>query len=415
MKNRCALLWSLGIVLAMAPACGGGDGNSQPGDDTGPAVDAREDAAMETPPGLKVFDNTVVHTVKLVLAKADWQAIIDEAAAYENNNAKRPYYHAVLTFDGEEVDGDIGMRLKGHISIELAEGHSFPLKLDFNRYVKGLKLDGLKKLNMNTDFNGPPLTTMRDYLCYEAWREFGVVASRTSLARVTVNGEDLGVYVLLEQVDGDFIQRHFIEPHGDLYKPEQKSGMLEYRGPHISDYPEINHKWPDDTDHASLLNALEVLHSGTVEEGEKVFDAESVLIYLAGNVALGTMDYYPHTGHNYYLYEATPGRFTMLPWDMNGSLEPMPPPLCGPWEAPLSGKLLQDPVHQARYFELIAEFLDTAGSEDSLGKRLDTAVSLLGPDISAQKVDDLRHETAMRIKNLESQLAANPTCPETGD
>lgn len=409
-----SLLPMIAAILT-GTACSGNDGNPSPGRDDGVTLDTEDGSVPETPAGLKVFDGSLVHTVDLVLDPVAWQAIIDEAATYVNDNPKRPYHHARLTFDGEELDGDIGMRLKGHISIELTEGHSFPLKLDFNRYVKDLTLDGLKKLNLNTDFNGPPLPTMRDFLSYEAWRQFGVAASRTALARVTVNGEKLGVYVLLEQVDGGFLKRHFAEPRGDLYKPEQQTGGLHWRGPDIADYPDIGHKWPDQTDHAALLNAIEVLDSGAMSEIEKVFDVESVLTYLAGNVALGSGDYYPNTGHNYYLYEETPGRFTLLPWDMNGSQEPMDPPLCGHWEGPLTARIFQSPSNEARYFELVASFLETAASQAALDNRLDVAVGLLGPAISAQKVEDMRFDIALRIERLESEIATTTTCLPLGD
>jgi len=361
--------------------------------------------------GQRVFDDTIIHTVALQLGAADWQAIIDEAAAYENTNPTRPYYRAKVTFDGEALTGDIGVRLKGHISIELSDGHSFPLKLDFNRYVRGLKLDGLKKLNLNTNFNGPSWPIMRDYLSYGAWREFGVAASRASFATVTVNGEDLGVYVLIEQVDGRFLKQHFPEPRGDLYKPEQMSGGLEYRGPTIADYPDIGHKWPEQSDHGSLLNALHVLDSGSTADIGEVFDVEGVLTYLAGNVALGSWDCYPMTGHNYYLYESVPGRFTMLPWDMNGSLERAPEFVaCSAVHGRLSGRLLQDRAHETRYRDILARFHATAASPDRLISRLEVAATLLGAVTRTDGLEDLRRDIEARAAIVASDLAATTRC-----
>jgi len=360
--------------------------------------------------GLEVFDESIIHTVELTVAGTDWQAIIDEAEAYENTNPDRPYYHAQLRFDGKTLESDIGIRLKGHISIDLAEGHSFPFKLDFNRYATSQTLDGLSKLNLNCNFNGPSLPIIRDFISYNAWIEFGVAASRTSFAHVRVNQENLGLYVLLEQVDGDFLKRHFSEPYGDLYKPEQITGMLNYRGPKISDYPDVGLKWPDESDHISLLNALEVLDSGQPGEIGQVFDIEGVLTYLAGNVALGSGDYYPTTGHNYYLYEEIPGRFTMLPWDMNGSQEPMNPSLCSPGEGFLSRKLLEDPDNETRYFEILNRFLTTAGSITQLTARLDAARSLVGSELPAEQFEGLLHDINLRVNRLKSEIGSTTSC-----
>ena len=403
MEIMSRYLAGLFALFPMLAACGGD--SPQAG-----SPDASPDSGLPAPAGSIVFDDSFVHAIDLTLAAADWQAIIDEAAAYVNDNADRPYYPAQASFDGDPLDGDVGMRLKGHISIDLAEGHRYPLKLDFNRYEDGLELDGLKKLNLNTDFDGPTLPIMRDHLSYGAWRELGVAASRTSFSRVSVNGEDLGVYVLVEQVDGDFIERGFEPPYGDLYKPEQQTGSLEYRGPNIDDYPDIGHKWPDESDHAALLHAIEVLNSGTMSELGEVFDVEGVLTYMAGNVVLGSGDYYPSTGHNYYLYEETPGRFTMLPWDMNGSQEPFHPDVCGPMAGLLSRRLLEDPANMDLYFALLAEFLQTAGSKEFLTARLDSAADLLGAAVSIDEVEGLRQDIATRTDSLEAALASTTDC-----
>ncbi len=365
----------------------------------------------EPPAGVAVFDDSKVHTVELTISPSDWQKIIQEAAEYENTNPKRPYYPAQLVFDGAPAGGDIGVRLKGHLSIELSPGHSFPLKLDFDRYQDGLRLDGLKKLNLHTNFDGPSLPIMREYLSYGAWREFGVAAPRAAFTTVKVNGEKLGVYVMVEQVDGGVIKRHFQPPHGDLYKPEQKSGHLEYRGPAISDYPEIGHKWPAQSDHASLLHAVETLANGSATQIEEVFHADGVLTYLAGNVALGSWDCYPTTGHNYYLYELEPGRFTMLPWDMNGSLEAAPHFLtCDPAHGHLSGKLLSQPVGDVRYREILESFVASAASQERLNVRLDAAAQLLGDAVEKEAVEALRKEIAERATLLSEDMAANKSC-----
>ena len=360
--------------------------------------------------GKVVFNDTYIHSVELFMSDRDWQSIIEEAAAYENTNPKRPYYEALCIFDGTLLGHPVGIRLKGHISIPLSRGHSFPLKLDFNRYMETQHLDGLKKLNLNNNFNGPPLTIVRDFISYRVWRAYGVAASRTAFAEVFLNKEYLGIYALVEQVDGGFLKRNFEMPYGDLYKPEQISGSLEYRGPRISDYPDIGHKWPEDSDHSSLLHAIEVLHTGHIEAIGEVFDLESVLCYLAGYVALGIFDYYPITGHNYYLYEEKPGRFSMLPWDMNGSLEVGHPGICSPVQGYLSRKLLEDPGLHARYFEILSDFLNTACSPESLNTHLQHARSLLGPEFPPEDFDGLEQDIFARAEWLRAEIESAHSC-----
>jgi spore coat protein H len=400
--SKSLLLYTVAILGTIAVGLGcGGDGGPGWAEDGGGATEAA---------GKRVFDESKVHDIKLVVDATDWQAIVAEAAAYENTNPKRPYYRAKVNFDGEDIEGEIGLRLKGHISIQLSKDQSFPLKLDFNRYVKGQTLDGLKKLNLNTNFDGPSLPIMRDYLSYHAWQDFGIAAPRTAFARVSVNGKELGVYVLVEQVDGSFLKRNFDAPRGDLYKPEQETGDLRYRGSSIGDYSDIGHKWPDESNHSSLLNALSVLDKKSGSELAQVFDVKGVLTYMAGNVALGSGDYYPETGHNYYLYEVSPGKFTMLPWDMNGSQESNGPGLCSPRRGLLSNRLFGEPSYEKMYFDLVKQFLDTAGSAASLNKHMDAAVALLGPTLGAEDVKRMREDISRRVEQLKSELESTPKC-----
>ena len=371
-------------------------------------VDRSNIPAMDA--GNRVFDESVVHSITIDLAADDWADIEAAADAYENVNAQFPYHEATLSFDGEELAGTVGVRLKGHISIPLSHGHSYPLKIDFDRYQEDQELDGLSKLNLNTNFDGPALPIARDFISYDAWRAFDVAASRTAFTTVRVNGEELGTYVMVEQVDGGFIKRNFEGPHGQLYKPEQITGDLHYRGPDIEDYEDINHKWPDEPDHAPLLHALEVLDDGPLHEVEEVFDVEGVLTYLAGNVALASWDSYAVTGHNYYLYELEPGRFTLLPWDMNGSLEGGGDSLCVPHGALLSGRLLSDPDNEDRYFEIVEEFLNTAASDAELLQRMERARDRVGDHFPHEHWQILEEQIRQRSDLLEEQIEGTPTC-----
>lgn len=387
-------------------------------------ADSEVPRSNEAVAGNSVFVESQIHTVALQIASADWDALVADARK-NPEESERAYFPATLTFDGAALPDDVGLRVKGNISVVLTEGHAFPFKLDFDRYAEDATLDGLKKLNLHSDFNGPTLPPIRDYLSYGAWRELGVKAPRVSFADVRVNGEALGNYALVEQIDGGFLARNFDPPLGALYKPEQLSGGLEYRGGRIEDYPDIGLKWPSECDHRSLLHALEVLQNGSMADLAQVFDIDGVLTYLSGNAALGNWDSYQSTHHNYYLYEALPGRFTFLPWDVNGSQEPGAT-VCsfgrelGP---PLARRLLEDPVHGARYMALLEAFLTTAASSQRLIARLDAAATLLGSRISAAEVDGLRHDIRTRESGLLAQLASLASCadwtppppPEGGD
>jgi hypothetical protein len=392
--------------------------------DTAPP-DGTADGTTDTPTspteycslGAEVFDESRVHELRLQLSDSDWDTMIAEAVASpEYGGPPKTYFEATLELDGDALSERIGVRLKGHSSLLIAAeaGHSFPFKLDFNRVAPDQTLNGLTKLNLHPNYDG--VTVLNEFLSYGAISEFGMPTARVSFVRVTLNGEDLGLYTMVEQIHGRFVRCHYEEPFGDLYKPEEPIGNLAWRGDRIEDYePEVEFKWPSEstTAHGSLLELLSVLRAGDVSQFRAVLDVPGVLSYLAANVALGNYDYYASFGHNYYLYESEPAQFTMIAWDMNFSQGLMDSP-CGfgrnTEEWPVSHWLLGDPASLASYLQTMSEFLAGPGSESRLNARLDEALAVIGASsFGGDSIDDLRATIQTRVSTLEAALAAGVT------
>lgn len=369
--------------------------------------------------GQTVFDETVVHEVRLELSEADWQNMILEAQnSPEYGGPPKTYFEATLEFDGEFLESPLAIRLKGHSSLLEAAGtgNGFPFKVDLNRVDGEQELDGLSAFLMHPNLDG--ITAVNEYLSYGAIRAHGIPTAQTGFARVFVNGESLGLYSLVEHIRGDFVRCHYPEPYGDLYKPEEPVGNLAWRGDRIEDYgEEMEFKWPRESvsGHASLLELLSVLRAGDIRAFESVLHISEVLSYLAVNVALGNYDYYASFGHNYYLYEANPGQFTMVPWDMNFSQGEMDEP-CGlgrnSTDWPISHWLLADQGRTQQYLDLMSVFLAGPASIEQLNTQLDAAVTLLGNDLDAYAVDELRGAITTRVEALNAAIAAGiEVCP----
>jgi hypothetical protein len=130
---------------------------------------------------------------------------------------------------------------------------------------------------------------------------------------------------------------------------------------------------------------------------------------------VGNFDYYASYGHNYYLYESTPGRFTMLPWDMNMSQFMFWHP-CGSGrnteEWPVSHRLLGDPEYTAEYAEILLGMLEGPASVEELNTRLDLALDVAGPWISAEIEEELRTNIEYRVEMLLDGIPDLEICPE---
>ncbi len=412
--------WSwrgLAVALVVGLAACGAKRNAPPG-----GADAGTDGKDPCAAGAAVFDQSVIHRVDIELSAGDWQAMKAEAAASpEYGGPNKVYYPASLTWDGDALPGMVGFRLKGHGSLleTVEEGRdAYPFKVDLNRLVSGQKLDGLKKINLHPR-RGPGDNLLKEYLAYGAVAELGMPASRTAFVDVSVNGVSLGIYNVVEQVDGRFIKCHYDAPRGQLYKPEEGEGSLgpEFVYDSFDRYATIEHKWPDPPDHGPFLEMMRVIQRG-LPDLASVVDVDGVLRYVAAEAVLGNWDQYASTGHNYYLYERNPGVFTMIIWDLDHALEATA--WCGPGSRdpsfPLVHYLLTDPPTVARYKTIATEFLQGAASATRLTARLDAILPLVASRLGdSEEVSELRATVAKRHASLEQQLASAPAVCEGED
>jgi len=353
--------------------------------------------ALPGPP-LSPFDPERVVEVRFELSAEAWDAMLADPLAEE-------YHPAAVVFDGERVE-QVTVRTKGNsslFSVARSESDRYSFKLDVDRLVEGQRLRGVRKLNFNNGFNDPSM--MREHLAYEVLRSAGLPASRTAFVDLWVDlpegSEHMGLYTLVEHVDDDFLERWLQDQDGDLYKPEPPAGLLGYQGDDPSVYrglePESNE---DETDHSALMTLLASLNQVPgAQPLESVLDLDRALLYLAAVGALGALDSYVGPGHNYYLYEDG-GRFTVIPWDLNGSFGVftcdcnatqildffIDEPVCGALaDKPLAATLLADPARRERYHEQLLALLDGPLDPTTVQARIDATAALIRPYLRADE------------------------------
>jgi spore coat protein CotH len=331
-----------------------------------------------------LFDPTRVVTVKLTFSEADWQATVADPKAEQ-------YYPATLEFDGTVVE-NVAARTKGNSSLNAVSNpndtrHRYPFKVDINYYAPDQTLRGRKKFVLNNGMKDPSM--LREHLAYGLMRDFNMIAPRTGFADVWVNTEHLGVYTIVEAVDGDFIEEHFVDDSGDLYKPD--SGGLMYLGDDLSVYSSMGLETNEGVSDGSTYVAL----CKGISEGNlaNVLNVDQALRYLAVNTILVNLDSYLGTGHNFYLYEDN-GIFALLPWDTNEAFGNftcgcdregvlnfrIDEPTCGsmPQKA-LAQAVINDPDLTATYHSLLSEFIGGLFSASSMESRITTAADVIRP------------------------------------
>ena len=264
----------------------------------------------------RLFDDSYVHTLDIRIG--DWDAFL--AAATEEN-----YTECDVEIDGE-VFSSVGLRAKGNNSLRLVNEYGlerYSLKIEFDHFQDGNTYYGLDKLSLDSSYQDN--SYMKNYLAYDMMDYMGVPSPLCSYVWVTVNGEDWGLFLAVEEPEEAFARRNYGADHGKLYKPDYRSleaenrdVALQYTTEDPADYDNIfrNAKFDIDAeDQARLIGALKTLSEGT--DLEPAVNVDEVLRYFTVQVFVVNLDsYLGRTGHNYFLYEEDV-IISMLPWDYN--------------------------------------------------------------------------------------------------
>ena len=264
----------------------------------------------------RLFADSYLHTVDIQID--DWEAFL--AAAPEEI-----YTECDVEIDGETFSS-VGLRAKGNNSLRLVNEYGlqrYSLKIEFDHFQDGNTYYGLDKLSLDSSYQDN--SYMKNYLAYDMMDYMEVPSPLCSYVWVTVNGNDWGLFLAVEEPEEAFARRNFGAGHGKLYKPDYRSleeenrdVALQYMSEDPADYDNIfrNARFETDTeDQTRLIRALRILSEGV--DLEQAVDTDEVLRYFTVQVFVVNLDsYLGRTGHNYFLYEED-GIISILPWDYN--------------------------------------------------------------------------------------------------
>ncbi|MDU4697094.1 MAG: CotH kinase family protein, partial [Paenibacillus sp.] len=310
-KGTRLLLWTcvgllfFGLIACEAMKTGGGAGTNGQSDTAGERVVSAEEKKLDE----EVFPKDQVVDVKITIDEADFQDMLDNASAEEFKTAS-------VDYNGRHFD-NVGIRTKGNLSlrsvVQMSDSDRYSFKLSFDEYVNQT-LDGIQKINLNNNYSDA--TSMREFLTYELAEQMGLPTPKYSYVNVYVNGELWGFYLAVEQIGDAYLERHFGNAYGALYKGEMTgSGSdLTWLGDDPSAYTGLAQK-SETTNGDILIDMLDELNNGS--DYEKYINVPDALGYIALNVLTNNMDSYLGSNkQNYYLYEDD-GVFSILPWDYN--------------------------------------------------------------------------------------------------
>lgn len=227
-------------------------------------------------------------------------------------------YHTTTLSD---TINEVGFRVRGNTSRDAGK-KSF--KVSFNEYIIGQKFYGIEKMNLVGQHNDPSL--LRYWLSLKTLRDNGLISSRVSFVKLYINTEYRGLYLNVEHIDDEFLQKRFLfDDQGNLYKCHWGAN-LKYWGnnpvTYAGSYELKTNKL--ENDYSGLMNFLDTLNNISDEEFpcfiERSFDVEFYLKTYAAEILIGHWDGYAMNNNNFYLYQRASNRkFVFIEYDMDNT------------------------------------------------------------------------------------------------
>jgi hypothetical protein len=275
-----------------------------------------------TPGGL--FDKDSLRTIHVQFQDANYHSIL------QNSFFNNPSYRipASVTLNGTTYDS-CGVRYKGNSTFCLPNDDSIPkvpYNIDMNHWISGQKIMDYKKIKLANAWTDA--TFVREFTASKTYRKY-LPSPEVNLMKLNVQGDYLGLYVNTESINKQFLEKHFDEKNGTLFKcdPAQvfcgnssANGTpdLVWKGTDSTDYYD-DYTLKSDNGWGDMVGLIDTINNHFTHI-DSVLNVDRVLWAFAVNHVLLNVDAYNmDVIHNYYLYKTKDGQFQMIPWDLSES------------------------------------------------------------------------------------------------
>ena len=349
-----------------------------------------------------LFDPTVVRELHINFENDDYHNILTEG--FFNTPSMR--IPASITFNGATLDS-VGVRYKGNSTFCLPTQQNnvkVPYNLDMNYWISGQKLMDYNKVKLANAWLDP--TYCKEYIASRIYRKY-LPTPEINLIALHSQGNYTGLYVNTESINKQFLEKHFGEDEGVLFKCDGAGVFCDENGNGTEGgTPSLAHLGSDSTSYydsytiksehgwEELMNLISTLEF-TPENIEDVINMDRVMWAMAVNTVTNNLDTYNgYYVHNYYLYQDVEGRFQMIPWDLDNTFggaimgfsffSPNDiyhfDPFFGGWDnsdyRPLIDLIYNTPMYRKQYIAHIKTVMEESMNQDEIAQEISSLQEL---------------------------------------
>ena len=284
---------------------------------------------------------------------------------------------AILREDDRVYD-EVSVHLKGSAgSFRPVDDPKPGFTLNFTHFESGARFHGLRKFHINNSVQDG--TWLSDMIAADIFRGAGVPAPRYGHAVVELNGRRLGLCVIMEALDRDFLSRYFQNPRGNLYG---QAGGCE-----ITDHIE-RMEGSGPLDWADLRPLIQAVQQGDAvrrwDQMQKALDVDRFLSFMAVEVILCDWDGYTFARHNYRVYhDLDTDRCVFMPHDKDQIMGDPNVPIMPGVQGMVAQAVLNTPEPKRLYRERIEQVFTNVFKVQVLTNRICQTISKIEPTLKA--------------------------------
>ncbi len=364
--------------------------------------------AKEETAGDDIFHGGAVPRLRIEIPPESMAVLKDYRQVWREKRPERIDVRVTIR-ENDKVYTNVAIHLKGSFSFQPIDGKP-SLTLNFDKFADGQRFHGLTKIHLNNSVQDP------SYLCEQFARELfndlGVPSPRAGHALVNLNGRDIGLYVVIEGANKQFVKRNFKSTKGNLYDGGSGGDVTKKLETDSGENPD------DQSDRTNLVSAArEADPAKRLQRLEQVLDVERFINLAATEAFMVHWDGYAIGCNNYRVFhDVSRDKMVFMPHGLdqlfgissspNLSITPV-------FKGMIAKALFSVPEARQRYLDRLAQLSTNEFRVEALHARVDKLAAQLRPALAKnpqirsqldEEAEDLKARITRRAASVAQQL-----------
>jgi spore coat protein H len=327
------------------------------------------------------------------------------------NGQDRPEAKVTIV-EGGRTYTNVALHLKGAAGSFRSVDDRPAMTLSFDKFANGQSFHGLHKISLNNSVQDS--TFLCEKIARELFLAAGVPVPRAGHALVTLNGRDLGLYVLLEGANRQFLKRYFSNVNGNFYDGGFCQDLSTSLAVTCGDDPD---------NHAGLKALMSAVRDqrSNFARLEQVLDVDRFLSMVALEMMLCHWDGYTLNRNNWRIFhDMDANKIVFIPHGLDQlfgagrQFDPGSPLKPQHVAGMVSRAVFATREGQQLYQERVAQLYTNVFKVDEIVNRINQIVAEIGPEIAKthpqiakafqQRAGSLKQRIIQRGEGLRRQL-----------